>query len=123
MRSKDEWPVRAIVEICEAVGEEVTGMFASHTEKMAGLIIDHYEQCHIPSPRRDPLQAVLWANERIPDVHLVLMGQALETGECTLEEVAQRFGYPISLVKRELAIFYQLHDRWIFNHARMAVGA
>ena len=66
---------------------------------------DHEGHMHIPPRRTAPLQAVPFANERIPDVHLVGIIERMENDSCSLQEAAAAWGYPVSLVERAMADF------------------
>lgn len=106
MQSKDHWPVRAIVEICEAVSEEMEQELSQHVEKY-----------HLPAPQCGPLRAAPHAKDRIADVELAQMLEAVENEGLILEELAERFGRPVSLILRELKAYQKRHLRWTDQYA------
>jgi hypothetical protein len=113
MQSKDGWPVRAIAAIGNAV-----------SEVMDERIHDHEERMHVDGrvviPPRAPLKAVPFRAESIPGEILERMVEVLETEpEADIYQVAQRFGYPVSLVLRELADHKANFSRFVFMRGRM----
>lgn len=81
-------------------------------------IQEHYEDCHIPPRRADPVQAVPFADERIPDVELAAMIELMETEGISLQEAAYRFHRPWHLVERSMADYQPQWRRFLMQ--RMA---
>ena len=88
-------------------------------------IADHEARFHdaldgLPPPRSRPIEAVMFPADSIPDGVLARMCEAIELEQLSLEEVAERWDYPPSLVHRELLAFHELHRRWIVKQALAA---
>ena len=79
---------------------------------------EHEERQHIPPRRTDPVQAVPFANERIPDVELAAMIELMETEGISLQEAAYRFQRPYHLVERSMADYQPQWRRFLMQ--RMA---
>lgn len=107
----DDLPARAIIEVSEAAGEIMD-------EKLQ----EHVEEYHLPGPRSAPLQFAMWTKHRIPDEVCCRMGEAMEEEGLTELEIARRFGYPLTLVKREMANYLEAQDKWILRTAKLALG-
>jgi|SRR5579871_563672 len=81
----------------------------------------HEAQYHgVPSPRQRPLEAVMFPDETIPDRVLARMCEAIELEQLTLEEIAERWNLPPSLVTRELLAYTRLHQQWMLANALAA---
>jgi hypothetical protein len=110
-RTPDDLPARIVVEVSEAAGEVID-------EKLD----EHIQEYHLPEPRSHPLRAAMFANRSIPDVECSRMGEVMEEEGLSVDELARRFGYPLTLVKREMADYLEAQDRWILRRAKLALG-
>jgi hypothetical protein len=124
MQSKDGWPVKAIAELGNAVGEVMTKKLKKQDRKIVAKIRDHERRMHVDRhvaiPPRAPLKAMPFRAKSIPGKTLERMVEVLETEpEADVHQVAQRFGYPVSLVVRELADHQANYGRFVFMRARM----
>lgn len=106
MRQKIEQPVRFLGQVSAASTENTM-------ELVADGIKNHEHRLHIPPRRTDPVQAVPFANERIPDVELAAMIELMETEGISLEEVASRFHRPWHLVLLSMADYDPQFRRFI----------
>ncbi len=83
-------------------------------------IEDHEGRMHVPSRPTAPLRAVPFPNDRIPDAvlaRMIEMLENLETQDIGVAIVARTFGYPESLVLRELADYKARFRRFIAARA------
>lgn len=71
-----------------------------------------------PDPRSlRPLEAIPFPDLAIPDEVLARMVETLDTEPaCDLETLSARFGYPVSLIERELPLYRARYERWISSH-------
>ena len=106
-----EHPVRFLGEVARVATENTAGMIAEGIQ-------DHEDRMHIPPRRTDPVQAVPFANERIPDVELAAMIELMETEGISLQEAAYRFHRPWHLVERSMADYQPQWRRFLMQ--RMA---
>jgi len=106
-RTRQEPPVRFTDQI---VGAALEGA--------AELDREHIEAMHLPPRRTDPVQAIPFPDERIPDVELAQMIELMETEEISLQEVAYRFQRPYHLVERSMADYQPQWRRFLIQ--RMA---
>ncbi len=95
-RTKHEPPVRFIGQIMESALEGAAELDRSSIE-------EHIETLHLPPKRTDPVQAIPFADERIPDAELSKMIELMETEEIDLQEAASRFHRAWHLVERSMA--------------------
>lgn len=105
-RTLDDLPYRAMRELCVVITDEIG------TE-----IAEHVEDYHLPSAKHGPLRAAPWPKERISDVELAKMTEAIEAEGLTLQELCERFARPMSLVMRELKVYERRHARWVVQYA------
>lgn len=110
-RTKHEPPVRFVSQIMQ---DALDGAARLDYESMD----HHVETMHIPPRRTDPVQAVPFANERIPDVELAAMIELMETEGVSLQEAAYRFHRPWHLVERSMADYRPAWRRFLMQ--RMA---
>ncbi|MEA2638997.1 MAG: hypothetical protein QOF51_391 [Chloroflexota bacterium] len=104
----DQRKVRAILAAAHFDGEQ---QVREHERR-------YHDVPEIPPTRTDPITAVPWANERIPDDVLAQMIEALEAEpDVSLEEVAERHNCPPSLTFRELVTYARVHKRWAIERA------
>ncbi len=92
----DDWPVAAIVAISRAVNGEMDERIADHERRLH----HHHE---VTPPPRAPFKAYPHRDKSIPGRDLERMIELIESGEENVYTLAASFGYPISLVERELA--------------------
>ncbi len=93
---RTEQPLRFLGEVARAATEHTAEMVTDGIE-------DHVETMHIPPKRTDPIQAVPFPDERIPDVELSKMIERMEQENLSLEQVARDAGRPLHLVLRCMA--------------------
>lgn len=105
-RPMDDFPYRAIRQF-----------FVSVDKEMVRKIDEHVAEHHLPCPRTDRVTAVPWPDEYIDDAELAKMVEAIEGEDASLDDVAQRFARPKSLVFRELAAYYRRHSKWVREYA------
>lgn len=105
-RPLDDFPYRAIRQ-----------MFVTIDGEMVRKLNDHVEEYHLPKPRTERVSAVPFAGDRIGDVELAKMVEAIESEDASLDDIAQQFSRPKSLVFRELAAYYRRHTKWVCEYA------
>lgn len=105
-----EPPLRFLGQLAGSDAEQVC-------DAMGVVVEDHEDRMHIPPKRTEPLQAIPFADERIPDVHMAAMIERVETERTSLEEVAAAWGYPPSLVQRAFADFQPQWRKFIADRA------
>ncbi len=93
---RDEWPIAAIVAVSRAVSGEMDDRIADHERRL-------HSQRQVAPPPRAPFKAYPHKERNIPGEDLERMVELIETGEENVYTLAASFGYPVSLVERELA--------------------
>ena len=96
MESRDHWPVRAIMAISEAVSDDMDDRIADHERRL-------HDEARVAPPPRAPFKAFPHKKRKIPGKDLTRMIELLETGGETIYTLESTFGYPKSLIERELA--------------------
>lgn len=86
-------PLRFMHELAQAATENTSEMVTEGIE-------DHEGRMHIPPKRTDPVQAIPFADERIPDTVLVKLIERMEQEKISLEQASGDAGFPIYLVLR-----------------------
>jgi hypothetical protein len=78
----------------------------------------HVREAHLPPVNQDQITALPFPGERLSDVELARMAEAMESEGLDVDEVAHRFGRPYSLVFRELASYYRRQEAWVRAQVR-----
>jgi hypothetical protein len=81
------------------------------SDEMTERITDHEERMHTLIPPRQPLKAFPFRHDSIPGPVLERMLEVMETEGEDPHALAARFGYPPSLVLRELADHWANYQR------------
>lgn len=108
MQRQIEQPLRFLGQFARAATEHTARLVADGIE-------EHVETMHIPPKRTDPVQAIPFAGERIPDAELAAMIELMETEGISLQEVASRFHHPWHLVERCMADYRPQWRRFLMG--------
>lgn len=74
----------------------------------------HEERLHrLPEPRRDPIQAVPFANVRLSDTDMSEIIELAEREGIDPRHAGRRLGFPVLVVERELPNYLARHRVWI----------
>lgn len=116
--NRDELPFRAMAALGETMYETAEEVANEVVERHVVEYHQHEAPLEVPAP--EPLKAIPFKRNRIPGEELERMVEVLETEpEADINQVAQRFGYPPSLVLRELADHKSAFGRFCFLRASL----
>jgi hypothetical protein len=118
--NRDDLPFRAMAAMGEVVYEVAEEVATEVANKAVQAHVEEYvHEKRLEVPPRPPLKAIPFKRDHIPGEILERMVEVFETEpEADLHQVAQRFGYPPSLVLRELADHKANFGRFCFMRAQ-----
>jgi hypothetical protein len=100
-RTVDDLPARAILAISAAAGEVMEELVQAHEERM-----------HLPPRRTDPVTAVPFAGERLPDTVTCEGIELLRKGH-SLDEAADFLSVEAMVLERAIYDYRPPYRRWL----------
>jgi hypothetical protein len=108
-RTPDDLPVGHLIELGKRWGERIE----RHTqETVDGAVVDHEERMHLPPRRTDPVTAVPFAGERIPDMTTCQGIEFMHQGH-SLETAAELLGVDALVLERAIVDYRPPYRRWL----------
>jgi len=108
-RTPDDLPVGHIIELSKRWGERIE----RHThESVQGAVVEHEERMHLPPRRTDPVTAVPFAGERLPDTVTCEGIELLRKGH-SLDEAADFLSVEAMVLERAIYDYRPPYRRWL----------